>query len=187
MAKKDNIKNFNDEIYNTPTKKNYETKKIVYNHIDEIWSIDWVDMIEYKISNNKGFRFIFIIIDNFNKSLWLIPPKNKYSKTVTDAFSNILSTSKRSPLEIESDRGSERYNSTFQNFLKSKNLQHYSRFTDKSPSITERVNRTVRFLLKKPVFEKGRADWLKELPSVIKQNNNTNHSSTTMTPVQASK
>ena len=38
-----------------------------------------------------------------------------------------------------------------------------------------------------PVFGKGNADWLGELPSVIKQNNNTIHSSTKMTPVQASK
>ena len=46
----------------------------------------------------------------------------------------------------------------------------------------------MRNLLKKPVFEKGRADWLSELPSVVeKYNNNTIHSSTKMTPIQASK
>ena len=42
-------------------------------------------------------------------------------------------------------------------------------------------------MLKKPVFEKGNADWLSELPSVIKQYNNTIHSSVKMTPIQASK
>ena len=47
--------------------------------------------------------------------------------------------------------------------------------------------RTVRSLLKKPVFLKGNADWLSELPSVIKQYNNTIHSPTKMTPFQASK
>ena len=41
--------------------------------------------------------------------------------------------------------------------------------------------------MKKPVFEKGRADWLSELPSVIKQYNNTIHHSIKLTPVQASK
>ena len=68
-----------------------------------------------------------------------------------------------------------------------KNIQHYSRFTDKGPSIAERVIRTVRNLLKKPVFEKGNADWISELPSVIKQFINTIHSSIKMTPIQASK
>ena len=71
--------------------------------------------------------------------------------------------------------------------MKSKNIQHYSRYTDKRPSIAERVIRTVRNFLKKPVFLAGNADWLSELPSVIKKYNNTIHSSIKMTPNQASK
>ena len=185
--KKDLTKIFIDEIHSKPPRKNFPTNKIIYNHIDEIWSIDLVDFSDYKTSNNKGFRYIFIIIDNFSKYLWAIPLKNKYSQTITNEFSNILTTSKRKPLKIESDRGSEFYNSFFQNFLKSKSIHHYSRYTDKGPSIAERVIRTVRNLLKKPVFEKGKADWLSELPSVIKQYNHTIHHSIKMTPIQASK
>ena len=185
--KGDLTKIFIDEIYSKPPRKNYSTNKIVYNHIDEIWSIDLADMIDFKISNNKGYRYIFIVIDNFSKYLWAIPLKNKYSQTITNEFSNILTTSKRKPLKIESDRGTEFYNSIFQNFLKSKNIQHYSRYTDKGPSIAERVIRTVRNLLKKPVFEKGKASWIDEIQSVIKQYNNTIHHSIKMTPIQASK
>ena len=187
MINKDLIKIFVDESYSKPPKKNYPTNKIVYNHIDEIWSIDLADMVDYKTSNNKGFRYIFIIIDNFSKFFWNIPLKNKYSQTITNEFSNILTKSKRKPLKIESDRGLEFYNSIFQNFLKSKNIQHYSRFTDKGPSIAERVIRTIRSLLKKPVFEKEKADWLSELPSVIKKYNNTIHHSTKMKPIDASR
>ena len=184
---KDKIKIFIDEIYSKPPLRNYPTNKIIYNHIDEIWSIDLADMIDHKISNNKSYRYIFIVTDNFSKYLWAIPLKNKYSQTITNEFSNILTNSKRKPLKIESDRGTEFYNSIFQNLLKSKNIHHYSRYTDKGPSIAERVIRTVRNLLKKPVFGKGNADWLNELPSVIKQYNNTIHSSTKMTPILASK
>ena len=187
MVKKDLIKIFIDEIYNKAPKRNYPTNKIVCNNIDEIWSIDLADMIDYKTSNNEGYRYIFIIIDNFSKYLFAIPLKNKFSQTITNEFSNILTTSKRKPLKIESDRGSEFYNSIFQNFMKSKNIQHYSRYTDKGHSIAERVIRTLRDLLKKPVFEKRKADWLSELPSVVKKYNNTNHHSKKMTPVQASK
>ena len=157
--KRDLTKIFIDEIYSTPPRKNYPTKKIVYNHIDEIWSIDLADMIDYKISNNKGYRYIFIVIENYSKYLWAIPLKIKYSQTITNEFSNIITTSKRKPLKIESDRGRKFFNSIFQNFLKSKNIQHYSRYTDKGPSIAERVIRTVRNLLKKPIFLAGNADW----------------------------
>ena len=187
MINEDKIKIFIDEIYSKAPKKNYPTNKVIYNHVDEIWSIDLADMVDYKVSNNKGFRYIFIIIDNFSKYLWAIPLKNKYSQTITNEFSNILTTSKRKPLKLESDRGSEFYNSIFQNFLRLKNIHHYSRFTDKGPSIAERVIRTIRNLFKKPVFLAGEASWISELSSVIKQYNNTIHSSTKMTPIQASK
>ena len=187
MIKRDLTKIFIDEIYSKPPRKNYRTNKIVYNFVDEIWSIDLADFSDYKTSNHKGFRYIFIVIDNFSNYLWAIPLKNKYSQTITNEFSNILSTSEKKPLKLESDRGTEFYNSIFQNFLKSKNIRHYSRYTDKGPSIAERVIRTLRNLLKKPVFEKGKADWLSELPSVVKKYNNTIHSSIKMTPNQASK
>ena len=182
--KKDLTKKFTDEIYSTPLRKNYSTNKIVYNHIDEIWSIDLADMIDYKISNNKGYRYIFIVIDNFSKCLWAIPLQNKYGQTITNEFSDIMTTSKRKPLKLESDRGSEFYNSIFQNFFKSKNIQHYSRYTDKGPSIAER---TVRNLLKNPGFLAGNADWLSVLPSITNKYNNTIHHSIKMTPTQASK
>ena len=71
--------------------------------------------------------------------------------------------------------------------MRSKNIHHYSRFTDKGPSIAERVIRTVRNLLKKPVFLAGNADWLSELASITKQNINSFHHSIKMTPFQASK
>ena len=74
-----------------------------------------------------------------------------------------------------------------QNFLKTENIHHYAKFTDKGPSITESVIRTLRILLKKQVFEKGNADWLSELPSVIKQYNISIHHSNKMTPFPASR
>ena len=112
---------------------------------------------------------------------------NKNNQTITNDFPNILTTSKRRPLKLESDRGAEFYSNIFQKFLNSENIHHYSRFTDKSLSIAERVIGTIRKLIKKPIFEKGNADWLSELPSVIKQYNYTIHSSIKMTPNQASK
>ena len=105
---------------------------MIYNHIDEIWSTDLADMIDNKISNKKGFRYKIIITDIF---LIICGPYflKKNSQTKTHEFSNILSTSKRSPLKLESDRGKKWYPSIFQYFLKNKNIQHYSRFTDKVP------------------------------------------------------
>ena len=112
--KKDNFEIFINEIYSTPPKKNYQTSKIIYNHIDEIWSFDLADTTDYKISNYKGFRYKIVIIDNFSKNFWTIPLEKKNSKTITEEFSNILTKSKRSPITLESEPGAEFYNSIFQ-------------------------------------------------------------------------
>ena len=77
MSKKDNINIFIDEIYSKPPKRTHPVNKVIYNHIDEIWSFDLADMIDYKFSKNKVYRYIFIKIDNFSKYLWAIPLKIK--------------------------------------------------------------------------------------------------------------
>ena len=184
--KKDSIKFFIDEIYSKPTKKIYPTNKILYNDIDEDWSFVLADFSDYKTSNNKGFRYNFLKIGKFSNCLWAIPLKKKNSQTITQEFSTIISTSKRSPVNLESDRGADFYNSIFQKLLKSKSIQLYSRFTDKGPSVAERVVKTIRNLIKKQVFGKRTANWLSELLSVVKNYNNTIHHSTKMKPIDAS-
>ena len=59
-VKRDLIKIFIDENGSKPPKRNYPTTKIVNNLFDEIWSIDLTAMIDYKTSNNKGFRYIYL-------------------------------------------------------------------------------------------------------------------------------
>ena len=79
-------------------------------------------MIDYKFSNNKGYRYVFVIIDKFLEYTWCIPLKNKNSQTITNEFSIILTTPKRRPYKKESDLGGEIYVSIFQNSVKVKNL-----------------------------------------------------------------
>ena len=187
MINKDLIKIFIDEIYSRPPNKNYETNKTMIKSIDDTWSSDLLDMNDYGPKNNRCYRYILVVIDNFSKFGWTIPLKNKYSQSITDAFSQIIKTSRRKPNLLETDDGKEYVNIIFNEFLKNHNIKRYSRNTALGAVFAERFNRTIRNLLKKPVFEKGNADWLSELPSVIKQYNNTTHHSIKMTPVQASK
>ena len=81
----------------------------------------------------------------------------------------------------------EWYNSVFQNLLKTKKINTIQDSQTKKTSIAERGFRTIRNLIRKPIFLTGNAKWLSELPSVIKKFKNTIHHSIKMTPVQASK
>ena len=142
-------------------------------------------MIDYKTSNIKRFKSLFVIIDNFSEYLWC----KALEKSLEQKHNNLqifFSTSKRSAFKIDCDGGAEFNNSTFQNFLKGENIQHYSRFTDNGPSTAQKVIRTIRILVKKLDFVSGNAKWLRELTSVINQCNNTIHRSIKMSPVKAS-
>ena len=185
--KKDPTKIFIDEIYDKPLKKVYPTNKTIVKSIDDTWSADLLDLIDYGVKNNRGYRYVLVCVDNFSKYEWTIPIKNKYATTIKEALEQIITTSKRKPNLIETDDGKEFANKIFETYLKSQNIKRYSRYTSKGAVFAERFNRTISNLLKKPVFENGDANWIDILDSIINKYNNTIHSSTKMTPIKASK
>ena len=167
--------------------KIYPTNKTIVKSIDDTWSADLLDLVDYGVKNNRGYRYVLVCVDNFSKYGRTIPLKNKYATTIKEAFEQIITNSKRKPNLIETDDGKEFANKIFESYLKSQNIKRYSRYTSKGAVFAERFNRTIRNLLKKPVFENGDANWIDILDSIIKKYNNTVHSSTKMTPIQASK
>ena len=110
----------------------------------------------------------------------------KTAQTIKDSFENILINSKRKPNLIESYRGKEFYNNIFQDFPNKNNIKLYSRNTSLGAVFAEIFIRTIRHLPKKIVFEQGDAKWIDVLPTITKQYNNRIHSSTKLTPIQAS-
>ena len=181
-----NIKIFINEIYSKPPKKNYVTNKTDVYHIDDIWSLDILDLKDYGPENNRNYRYVFVIIDNFSKFGWTIPLKNKNAQTIKDSFENILINSKRKPNLIETDRGKEFYNNIFQDFLNKNNIKLYSRNSSYGAVFAERFNRTIRDLLKKIVFENGDANWIDVLQTITNHYNNRIHSSTRLSPKDGS-
>ena len=147
--------------------------------------LDILDLKDYGPENNRGYRYILVILDNFSKFGWTKPLKNKNALTIKDSFENILTNSKRKPNLIESDRGKEFYNNIFQDFLNENDIKLYSRSSSYGAVFAERFNRTIRDLLKKVVFERGDANWIDVLPTITKQYNNRIHTSIKLSPKDA--
>ena len=152
-----NIKIFVKELYSKPPKRNYITNKTDVYHVDDIWSLDILDLKDYGPKNNRGYRYVLVIIDNFSKFGWTVPIKNKKAQTIKDSSENILIKSKISPNLIETDRGKDFYNNIFQDFLNKNNIKVYSRNTFLGAVFAKRFNLTIRNLPKKIVFEQGDA------------------------------
>ena len=170
-----NIKIIINEIYSKGPRKSYPTNKTDVYYIDDIWSFDILDLKDYGPENNRGYRYVLVIIDTFSKFGWTVPLKNKNAQTIKNSFENILISSKRKPNLIESDRGTKFYNNLFHDFLNKNNIELYSRNTSLGAVFAERFNLTIRNLPKKPVFEKGDVKSIDLLSTITKQYNNRIH------------
>ena len=127
--KKDLTRIFIDEIFSKPAKKTYPTNKIMIKSFDDTWSSDLLDMNDYGIKNNKGCRYILVVIDKLSKFGWTKPVKNKYAKSITNAFSQIMKTSRRKANLTETDDAKEYVNKIFGESLNNHNIKRYSRNT----------------------------------------------------------
>ena len=70
-----NIKLFINEIYSKPPKKNYATNKTDDYYIDNIWSLDILDLKGYGPEINREYRYVLVVNDNFSKFGWTQPLK----------------------------------------------------------------------------------------------------------------
>ena len=144
-----------------------------------------MDLEDYGAENYRNCRYVLVVIDIFSKLGWTIPLKKRTARTIPNSFENLLISSKRKPNLIQNDRCKSFYINIFQNFLNKNNTENYSRNTYLGAVFAESFNRTIRGLLKRPVFEKNEGNWIVFLSTKTKQYNNRVHSSTKLTPVQS--
>ena len=172
------------EIFSPVTKK-FQRIQIQTHYKDECWSIDLIDRSSLS-KYNKNYKFIFTIIDNHTKYAWAIPLKDKSGKSTTTAIKSLIEKEKRKPHKIWSDRGKEFYNTTFLHYLKEQNIQIYSTNSDLKAVFVERFNRTLLDLIKEPMYIEGKGNWLNHLDAALQKYNNRVHTTTKMTPFEAS-
>ena len=127
-----------------------------------------------------------VVILNFSKYGRTIPLRNKNAQILKDPFEKIVISSTTKPNLIETDRDKGFCNSIFKIFLKSNNIKAFSRKSSVGRVFAELSNRSLKDLLKKPVLKKIDGDWIKILPTITKQYVFRIHSSTKLTPIQAS-
>lgn len=122
-----------DELHRS-ARKYFKRRKVVIKEIDETWQADLIDMSTYA-KQNKGFHFILTVIDNFSKYGWVVPLRNKNVENVTAAMEKILKRryggggsekTYRKPKNLQTDDGTEFYNSNFKKLMKQYNVNHYS-------------------------------------------------------------
>ena len=72
-------KNIINQVYSKPLKENYPTNKTVVYHIDEICSLDILDLKDYGPENNRDFRYVIVVFNKFSNFGLTVPLKKKCS------------------------------------------------------------------------------------------------------------
>ena len=173
-----------DELHK-PIKRNFTRRRVIVNGIDEAWCSDIVEMQKFS-RWNAGYRYLLMVLDVFSKYGWIVPLKDKKGETVMNAFKTILKEG-RKPKYLWTDKGKEYYNKHVKELLDKNKITLYSTENEEKSSVCERWNRTIKSKMWKQFTVQGNTQYLDMLPKLVKQYNNTKHSSIKMTPTEASK
>ena len=166
------------EELHKPIRRKFERRKVLVNGIDKIWAADLVDMQAFA-KFNRGFKYLLAVIDIFSKYGWLIPLKDKTGKTVASALKTIFKEGK--PEKIWVDKGKEFYNKNVKELV-----ELYSTENEEKSSVVERWIRTMKEKMWKYFTANSTNLYMNVLSDLVKEYNNTRHSSIKMTPVEAS-
>ena len=166
-------------------RKNYTRRKIIVNHIDEIFAADLVEMQKFA-KLNKGYRYLLTCIDIFSKYSWVIPLKDKKGITIKNALQRIFK--QRKPKFLWTDKGKEFYNKQVQDLLNENNIKLYSTNNSEIKSaVVERFNRTFKNMMYKKFTENNNTIFYNILDELVNNYNNKYHSTIRMTPIEGSK
>ena len=170
-----------------PARKTYPRRRIVIPFIDRQWVSDLLDVQKYS-KENRGFRYLLIILDGFSKYLFpVIPLKDKTGPTLVRAFKRVLRVSKRKPDFLQVDQGKEYLNSQFKAFLKNEGIKMFHTFSKLKAVIAERMIRTLRTRMERMFRHNGNYKYIAALPHLTASYNSTYHSSIKMAPRQVTK
>ena len=162
----------------------FERKKIIINHIDEIYSCDLVDMAKYS-KVNRGYKYIFTNIDIFSKYAFAFPIKSKTIKDIKPCFQKIFK--ERKPKYIWSDQESSFFSKEILKFFEDNNVKIYHTHSNLKAVVIERFNRSLRELMMKEFVKNNNTVWYNILPELIKKYNNRYHNTIKMKPIDVNK
>jgi len=165
-----------------PRRIHFPRRKTFSKGIADLYQIDLVDLSSLSTFND-GNRYLLTCIDVFSKRAWAIPVKTKSARDVTDAFEQILS--ERTCNMVQSDKGTEFLNSTFQGMLRRRGIHFYtSENEDLKASVVERFNRTLKTKMFRYFTHASTRRYVDVLKDLLHSYNNTYHRSIGMAPAQ---
>ena len=173
-----------DELHKKVIKK-FKRRKVICNHIDDIWASDLVDYSMFS-KQNKHFKYLLVAVDCLSKYLFVRKLKTKTGLEVSNAFRDIFKEG-RKPNKLWTDKGTEFVNKIMNKLLKEENIILYHTENEEKSCLAERVNRTIKEKIAKHFTVTNTTKYYDVLDKIVNEYNNTYHNTIRMTPVEGSK
>ncbi|XP_062603907.1 uncharacterized protein LOC134265702 [Saccostrea cucullata] len=170
------IKKFlqNQDAYSLQKKlrrRGFKRRRVVVQGIDYQWEADLAD-VQNLSEYNDGIKFLLVIVDVFSRFLWVRPLKDRKSKSVIDAFKDVLSGPRR-PRAIRTDKGSEFYNRYLQKYLREQNIKIFYALNETKANFAERYIQTLKKRLYRYFTHLQKYKYLNILQDVVHSINDT--------------
>lgn len=149
----------------------------------DLWQIDLLDLQKFK-KENKGYRYLCVIIDTFSKFVWTKSLLDKTGKSLVKALALLIMNER--PKRIMADKGTEFYNTNVRKMLEAFGPKLYYVYSEKKASIVERVQRTLRARIGRLFTQNDNHNWIDHIDAIVDSYNHTYHSSIKMKPAQVS-
>ena len=165
-----------------PVRRKFPRRKTLSLGIDHLWQVDLVDVASIS-RYNDSHRFILTCIDCFSRYAWAVAIKSKNAQAVRDAFVSIIESGIRKPTYLQSDKGTEFLNSTFQRYLRQLGIRFYtSENADIKCALVERFNRTLKTKMWRYFTYRNTLRYVDVLAEMVKSYNDTYHSTIKIAP-----
>ena len=150
--------------------------------LEEI-QIDLADFTR-SASENDGYRYCLVAVDVFTKILWGVPIKNKQPEECVRAFKEVLDKIGK-PKQIYHDNEGSFSSTKFIRLVNENNIKQIIVRT-KAP-FAERAVQTIKNMIQARIegLDLTVEKWAEMLPAILKKYNNTKHSTTGLTPIEA--
>lgn len=165
-----------------PARRKYPRRKTIIKGLDDLWQADLAEYQKFS-GQNRGYKFILVIIDCFSMFVWTVALKDKSASSIANAFNHLLKYgTKRQPKNLQTDNGKEFYSKQFEKIMQIHKINHYSTYTILKASIVERVIRTLKLFLSKEFTRNGNSKWVSILDKITTMYNNRKHRTIQMKP-----
>ena len=101
-----------------PRRRRFPTLPVIVGGLDDQWVVEVQPLAKY----NRDLRYLLTVLDVLSKHAWVQLLKAKTGVALVQAFDKMLKHGRRRPNRLQTDRGKEFYNRTFQRWLEEQGI-----------------------------------------------------------------